>query len=664
MSSSAAAIPAVSHAATALNGEIHVPGDKSISHRALMLSSQVLGTSLLTGLLEGEDVINTAKALIKLGVSIEKLPSGAWRVHGVGVGGLQESAEVLDMGNSGTGARLMMGLLAPYPFTTLFTGDASLCSRPMKRVIAPLEQMGARFAARDGGRMPLSLTGSDIMLPLDYTLPMASAQVKSAILLAGLGIRGETSVTEPEPTRDHTENMMEYLGFTLKRESLAGGAKRVSLQGNQNPLKQDRVLDIPGDPSSAAFPMVAALLVPGSRISLKNICMNPLRIGLFTTLQEMGARLRYVTPRVHCGEEVADIEVEYSRLQGITVPAARAPSMIDEYPILAVAAAFAQGETRMEGLGELRVKESDRLQAILDGLAACGVKAWAEGDTLIVQGMREVPGGGNISTRLDHRIAMSFLVLGMAAKQPVQVDDTAPIATSFPGFTRLMNGLGARIAVRGSRFADEGGVEPLIIAIDGPAASGKGTLARRLAEHFGVRYLDTGGLYRAVGLKLEYGGKQADDREAAIAAAHNVTPEDLANPRLRQEHVGQAASVVSAMPEVRAALLDYQRRFAEGGAVLDGRDIGTIVMPGAKHKFYITASLEARAKRRHRELSGEGVKVDYDSVLEELRTRDARDATRAIAPMQAARDAVVIDTSDLSANEVFERIKNMVESTL
>lgn len=633
-----------------------------------MLSSQVLGTTRIRGLLEGEDVIATYRALEECGVNIQK-NGDTWIVQGVGIGGLNEPQNVLDMGNAGTGARLMMGLLSPYPFTSFFTGDGSLRSRPMKRVIDPLSQMGAGFISREGYKLPLAMTGAKRAMPINYKLPMASAQVKSAILLAGLNTPGVTTVIEPEKTRDHTERMLTYLGIKVDVKDEKDG-RHISIKGQQEAPRQDRGIDVPADPSSAAFPMVAALIVPGSEILLKNVCINPLRTGVIQTLQEMGGKIEMKNQRESCGEPIADIKVSYSALNGITVPAERAPSMIDEYPILSVAAAFAKGDTVMEGLKELRVKESDRLQAIIDGLNACGVSSSLDGDTLAVHGSGgAVKGDGAIVTHYDHRIAMSFLIMGMATQNTVSVDDTTAIDTSFPGFAALMNNAGAAIEAYG-RKAERSIVAALgqraprrVIAIDGPAASGKGTLARRLADHYGYAYLDTGSLYRAVGLKLVYSDQDPNDKQAAVAAAKRINDNDLSNPRLRQERVGQAASIVSAIPEVRAILLDFQLQFAERpeGAILDGRDIGTIVCPNADVKIFMNASLEARAKRRHRELQGEGIEVVYDSVLNELKERDERDSKRNAAPLKPAKDAFLMDTTNISADEVLEKAIGLIE---
>ncbi len=654
--------PLISQAIKGLRGECTVAGDKSISHRALMLGSQILGTVKIHGLLEGEDVLRTANALISLGVSIKREAGGVWNVTGVGVGGLAESADILDMGNSGTSTRLLMGLVTPYNLTSFFTGDESLRKRPMARVIEPLSQMGAKFTARDKGRLPIALTGTASPMPISYRLPVASAQVKSAVLLAGLNTPGITTVIEKEATRDHTENMLTHFGFDIKKQSLEDGSLSISLTGQPVQKFAEYEIFVPADPSSAAFLIVAAIICPDSEILIKNVCINPLRTGLFTSLVEMGANIEFVGKRVVAGEAVADIKVRHGKLKAISVPASRAPSMIDEYPILAVAAAFADGETAMHGLSELRVKESDRLSAIIAALNACGVNARADGDNLYVKGSTTPPqGGAMVTTNFDHRIAMAFLVMGMATKQPVTVDDAAAIATSFPNFSELCNSLGARIAPpRPAPSSLE--TRPLVIAIDGPAASGKGTLARRLAEHLNLEYLDTGSLYRAVGMKMIYSGKDPNDVAAAIEAVNSIDIEDLANPRLRQERIGQAASIVSSFPEVRMALLDFQRKFAGSGrgAVLDGRDIGTVVCPEADYKFFITATLFARAKRRHKELQGQGIEVVFESVLADLRERDERDESRAVAPMRPADDAYIIDSSKLDASEVFQTAVDVV----
>jgi 3-phosphoshikimate 1-carboxyvinyltransferase len=446
--STTSATPLSSGTAGKLSGRCQVPGDKSISHRALILGGLAIGRTHIRGLLEGEDVLRTAAAMAALGAGIRRGEDGIWTVSGVGIGGLQEPEEILDLGNSGTGTRLLLGVVAGHDMTAFFTGDASLRRRPMARVTEPLQRMGARVVARRGGRLPLAMIGSSGLLPLIYATPVASAQVKSAILLAGLSAPGETTVIEPLASRDHTENLMRHFGATVSSAPTDEGGRRITVVGQPELAAAD--LTVPGDPSSAAFPAVAALLLPRSAIEITGVGINKLRAGLFTTLREMGANIAFDKPRLDGGEEVADLRVAASALHGVTVPAARAPSMIDEYPILAIAAAFAKGRTVMHGLAELRVKESDRLSAIAKGLAACGVTVAIEGDSLIVEGKGERPeGGATVAAALDHRIAMSFLVLGMAARRGVRIDDGATIATSFPGFVSLMNGLGAAITETG-----------------------------------------------------------------------------------------------------------------------------------------------------------------------------------------------------------------------
>jgi 3-phosphoshikimate 1-carboxyvinyltransferase len=435
MSALAEAVPEAllaSSRSEALNGEIEVPGDKSISHRALILGGLASGETRISGLLEGDDVLHTAGAVRAFGAEVERLGPGEWRVRGAD---WRSPAQPIDCGNSGTGARLLMGAAAAYPISATFTGDASLSSRPMERVLGPLRAMGART---EGSTLPVTIHGGDLH-GISFVNEKASAQVKSAILLAGLKASGPVEVIEPAQSRDHSENMLRAFGCDVETED---GVIRL---GNQRTLRGTDVL-VPGDPSSAAFPVVAALLVPGSRVTIRNVMVNPLRTGLFTTLREMGADLQFENERVQGGERIADLSVAASDLQGVEVPATRAPSMIDEYPILGVAAAFARGTTVMHGLAELRVKESNRLAAIIAGLRACGVDAREEGDSLIVEGLGgPPPGGAQVQAHHDHRIAMSFLVMGLAARQSVSVDSAGMIATSFPNFVSLMQSLGARI---------------------------------------------------------------------------------------------------------------------------------------------------------------------------------------------------------------------------
>ena len=425
----------------ALTGRVRVPGDKSISHRALMLGALVTGRSVVTGLLRGEDVMATAAAMRALG-AVVRVEGERTTIDGVGLGALLEPETALDFANAGTGVRLAMGLIGGHPIAATFIGDASLGKRPMGRVLDPLRQMGVEIIARDGDRLPLTLRGPQTAAPIRYTLPVASAQVKSAVLLAGLNAPGETTVVEPVPTRDHTERMLRAFGAELRTEETAQG-RATTVVGQTRLVPTD--VDVPADPSSAAFFIVAATIVPGSDLTIEHVMLNPQRTGLIATLREMGADIEVLRERDAGGEAVGDLRVRASRLSAVEVPAERAPSMIDEYPVLAVAAAFATGRTRMAGLAELRVKESDRLAAVADGLEANGVLVETGTDWLTVTGRTGAIGGGRVATHLDHRIAMSFLTLGLAADHPVVIDDRRMIATSFPGFVPLMRGVGASI---------------------------------------------------------------------------------------------------------------------------------------------------------------------------------------------------------------------------
>ncbi len=448
MSGHGVAEPMTARKSGALSGVAEVPGDKSISHRALIFGAMAVGETRITGLLEGQDVLDTASAMRAFGAEVVQHGAGSWSVHGVGVGGFSEPSGVIDCGNSGTGVRLIMGCMATTAMTATFTGDASLCKRPMGRVTEPLSLFGAQAYGRRGGRLPMTVVGAASPVPVRYALPVASAQVKSAVLLAGLNAPGQTVVIEREPTRDHSERMLLGFGAELSVEATAEG-NVITLTG-QPELRPQRVA-VPRDPSSAAFPVCAALIVEGSDVLVPGVSQNLTRNGLYLTLVEMGAEIEFMNLRHEGGEPVADLRVRFSEaMQGIEVPASRAPSMIDEFPVLSVVAAFAHGRTVMRGVKELRVKESDRIDAMARGLEACGVRVEEDEDTLIVHGMGPggVPGGATCATHLDHRIAMSFLVCGMASVKPVSVDDASPIVTSFPKFEGLMKGLGA-ILVRG-----------------------------------------------------------------------------------------------------------------------------------------------------------------------------------------------------------------------
>ncbi|MEF3366297.1 3-phosphoshikimate 1-carboxyvinyltransferase [Methylocystis sp. 9N] len=440
----APAAPLSAHKSGPLTGRLRPPGDKSVSHRALIFGLLAVGETKIEGLLEGEDVLRTAQACRQLGARVVRHSPGNWSVWGAGLGSLLQPVETLDFGNAGTGSRLMMGVVAGHPIVARFDGDASLRKRPMKRILDPLALQGAQVLEEaEGGRLPLVLQGSSEPLPVEYKTPVASAQIKSAVLLCGLNSPGRTIVIEAEASRDHTEKMLAHFGATVASEPYGAHGRKIALEGRPELIA--RAVRVPADPSSAAFPLVAALIVEGSDIVIEGVMTNPLRSGLLTTLQEMGADIALENRREEGGEEVADMRARFSRLSGVDVPAERAPSMIDEYPILAVAAAFAKGETRMRGLSELRVKESDRLEAIAAGLRVNGVDCEIIGDDLIVRG-GSAKGGGFVETHLDHRIAMSFLVLGLASENKVVVDDETMIATSFPSFRALMERLGARFS--------------------------------------------------------------------------------------------------------------------------------------------------------------------------------------------------------------------------
>ncbi|WP_420133398.1 3-phosphoshikimate 1-carboxyvinyltransferase [Rhodopseudomonas sp.] len=445
MSHSDQTSPLTARKSKALAGTARVPGDKSISHRALILGAMAVGETRITGLLESEDVLNTAKAMRALGARVERTGDCAWSVHGVGVAGFAQPDAPLDFGNSGTGCRLAMGAVAGSPITATFDGDASLRGRPMRRIVDPLAQMGAKVvSSAEGGRLPLTLAGARDPLPITYRTPVPSAQIKSAVLLAGLAAPGITTVIEAEASRDHTELMLQHFGATLVTEPEGRLGRKISLTGQ--PELRGAPVVVPADPSSAAFPMVAALVVPGSDVVLTDVMTNPLRTGLITTLRDMGGAIEESETRGDAGEPMAQFRIRGSHLRGVEVPAERAPSMIDEYLVLAVAAAFAEGTTVMRGLHELRVKESDRLEATAAMLRVNGVEVEIAGDDLIVVGKGHVPGGGLVATHMDHRIAMSALVMGLASDKPVTVDDTAFIATSFPDFVPMMRRLGGELA--------------------------------------------------------------------------------------------------------------------------------------------------------------------------------------------------------------------------
>ena len=447
MTNSSATKPlTVSFLQSPLQGKIKVPGDKSISHRALMFAALATGESHITGLLEGEDVMQTAQAMQALGAKPQRIAEGEWHVIGKGIGQLTEPEDVLNMGNSGTSARLLSGILASHGFLSIMTGDGSLRKRPMKRVTVPLSETGARFETREGGKLPMAIIGTAKAKPLEYCLPVASAQVKSAILLAGLNAHGITCVEEPVATRDHTENMLSHFGVEIHVENLPKGGKKISVKGPVTLTGKD--IKVPGDPSSATFMLVAAAMIKGSDVCIENVGLNPLRTGAFEVLKWMGIDLQILNERIEGGEPVGDLVIKAGELKAVDVPPEHAPSMIDEYPILSVAAAFAHGKTIFRGLEELRVKESDRFTSIVEMLRGNGVQVDIDGDDLIIHGTAgNIPGGGLVATHMDHRLAMSASILGLVAQKPVKVDDITFIRTSFPNYFPLMNALGAKFDI-------------------------------------------------------------------------------------------------------------------------------------------------------------------------------------------------------------------------
>jgi 3-phosphoshikimate 1-carboxyvinyltransferase len=650
----------VSWPAFRLSGSIRAPGDKSISHRALLLGALASGTSQICGLLEGDDVLATAKAVSALGAKVERLANGNWQITGVGAKGFDAPDQPLDFGNAGTGVRLTMGVIAGQAIAATFTGDESLCSRPMNRVLDPLTRMGAK-ASSDAGRLPVTLHGTSEPKPLHHPLKIASAQVKSAILLAGLQARGATIVEEPGPSRDHTETMLGAFGAHIETGAFSDGRRQITLHGPAQLQACD--VDVPGDPSSASFAMVAALIVDHSEILVENVMINPTRSGLVTCLQQAGYDIQTHNIRYSGGEQIADIEVRAGCKASLHPAPASAVTMIDEYPVLMVLAAFARGTSRFEGIGELRVKESDRIAKMAELLHAHQVSVRTGPDWMEVDGCGSVFGQDQsdvplfISAAGDHRIAMCALLMGLGGFTPTGIISGNAIATSYPQFLQHMNQLGARMKQQAKKP---------VIAIDGPSASGKGTLARKLADVLHLPYLDTGLLYRATArAALAKGVSLRDEAKIAQLGANLTMP--IENPDgLRDAKIGIAASKVAALPAVRAALLELQRAFANGpnGAVLDGRDIGTIVCPDADIKLWITASVEVRAKRRRQELLQRGENITEAEMLQQLQDRDARDSGRKDAPMKIADNAHLIDTSKLGIDAALAVAQKWVERKL
>ena len=648
-----------------MHGTGRVPGDKSISHRSIMMGAIANGVTEVSGFLEGEDAISTMNAFRALGVTIEGPTQGRVTIHGVGLQGLKKPSAPLDCGNSGTSMRLIAGLLAGQQFDCELIGDASLSKRPMKRVIDPLTLMGATIQASQGGRPPLTVQGNPRLKAISYTLPMASAQVKSSVLLAGLYANGTTETTEPAVTRDHTERMLRGFGVQVETQGAT-----VRLQGGQA-LTGTRI-DVPSDISSAAFFMVAASICEQADITLKHVGMNPTRTGVLDILRMMGANIELSNHAEVGGEPVADVRVRSAQLKGIEIPEHLVPLAIDEFPVIFVAAANAIGTTVLTGAQELRVKESDRIAVMAQGLQACGIQATPTDDGMIIHGLGHTQGLRYNATRIesqgDHRIAMSFAVAAIRAQGTMRIQGAQTVDTSFPGFVALCNALGMH--VEAVQHGEHAALLPPVVAIDGPTASGKGTVASLVAERLGFAYLDSGAIYRVLALAVAQQGLDPDQPSMLpqlIDLAWNL-PLTFQNKRvllnandvslaIRTEQVGVMASKLAAIPQVREGLLQRQRDFrAAPGLVGDGRDMGSVVFPDATLKVFLTASAQVRAQRRVKQLEVLGQHADYDVILQDLIARDARDTQRAAAPLKPCNDSFVLDCSSLGIDEVVDTI--------
>lgn len=644
----------------ALSGTLRVPGDKSISHRAVMLGAIADGVTEVSGFLEGDDALATLAAMRQLGVRIEGPVDGFLRIWGLGLGGLQAPAAPLDLGNSGTSMRLFAGLLAGQAFSSELHGDASLMRRPMRRVTEPLRAMGAEIQTTGDGTAPLHISPVGGLAGIEYVMPVASAQVKSALLLAGLYATGTTRIFEPAVTRDHTERMLTALGCPVENNN-----GWVEISGPAT-LKA-AALKIPADISSAAFFLVGASIASGSELVLKDVGLNPSRIGVIEILQRMGADIQIEPNPMSDGEPTAQLTVRSAPLRGIEIPLELVPLAIDEFPAIFIAAACAQGETVLRGAEELRVKESDRIAVMADGLSALGIDVEPHPDGIRITG--GAFSGGQVNARGDHRIAMSFAMAGLVASGPIYIDGCSEVDTSFPGFVELARAAGLRIT--------DNDAFP-IVTIDGPGGAGKGTVAKAIAAALGWHFLDSGAIYRLLAHRVQTTGVTLDQTEVLVELATQMdiefptqgqfagcallAGEDVTD-AIRHESCGQLASELAAQPAVRAALLKRQQDFARPpGLVADGRDMGTVVFVDATVKFFLTASVEERARRRHKQLMQKGISANLADLLEEMKLRDARDRERTVAPLVPAENAITVDSTDLSVDAVIAKVLDMVRS--
>lgn len=646
-----------------LQGEIRVPGDKSITHRAIILGAIAEGVTTVRAYLASDDCLRTITAFRQMGIQIET-QGGLARIEGKGLRGLSKPKDILDLGNSGTSLRLLCGLLAGQDFSSMVTGDASLCKRPMLRVVKPLRMMGAQIEGQDGGNhAPLSITGRPLK-GISYSLPIASAQVKTAILLAGIQARGDTTVIENQPSRDHTERMLRLFGVRLEINK-----GEISIQSPERLNACE--IEVPGDISSAAFFVVAALILPESNLVIRDVGVNPTRTGFIEILKQMGGSVTLRNLRETKGESVADIEVRSSLLKGIVINPEDVPSAIDEFPILSVAASCAEGRTVISGAKELRMKESDRIRTMAEELRRLGVSLEEHPDGLSIQGSGGLR-GARCKSHGDHRVAMSLAIAGLVASGETLISESESIETSFPNFESLLNSV--RIP-GGESVRDKG----LIITIDGPAGSGKSSSAKALAKKLHYLYVDTGALYRAIGFKalkerldLEDPGsieQMLPSMDFEVRPEENsihvwVDGEDVTK-KIRSLSVGKAAAAVSKIPAVRKYLLAFQREAgASGNVIMEGRDIGTVIFPSADVKFFLDASSRERGLRRFLELKDEGSDVDYSKTQQEIDARDQSDSGREISPLKKAEDAICIDSTQLTLEEVVEQMLNVIGKKL